>query len=333
MVVHRGGLLALLHTLPIAAAAADHDQSAFPESPLLGFLELQAGPRGAPRRIVFASTPLGEMNSALFDLLRGRHLLGACMDRTVLGPGALQTRGWQRNASTAALPARQPLPELWEQQQTLAAARESLDASLAAQSVLLTLQGGRPFGISLVLQGLATDVDQPRADGVVVVGLGSVVQGQHVLAEMYDAAQRKRPRNVCGVHVVESGILLLPEDPEDPSDEKPPLSLLPTLDTDGNNERISLPLGRPVASLHRHQQLSSAEPRDVYHYQVETDGVPLGHQLLLGALSHDSGQPTLLLSYAARNPQPSALPAQRPARPLLDGAHGPAQVRVCHRRL
>ena len=113
------------------------------------------------------------------------------------------------------------------------------------------------------------------------------------------------------MHIVESGELLLPSDPEDPTPPQPPLAALsrhleqadglPDLDADANFERIALPLGRPMASLHRMQQASSSELREVYHYQVQTDGLPRGQKLLLGALSHDSGQPSLLLSYTNGN--------------------------------
>ena len=100
--------------------------------------------------------------------------------------------------------------------------------------------------------------------------------------------------------------MLLPADPEDPGSRSSLAAwtgepLLPQLNSDANSERISLPLGRPMASLHRMQQPSSPEPREVYHYQVRTDGLAKGQKLLLGALSHDSGQPTLLLSYTGAN--------------------------------
>lgn len=95
---------------------------------------------------------------------------------------------------------------------------------------------------------------------------------------------------------------MLPADPEDPKPPRPPLAawrggVLPFLE-DANNERLVLPLGRPMASLHRVLQATTMEPREVYHYQVQTDRLPRGQKLLLGALSHDSGQPTLLLSYS-----------------------------------
>ena len=62
---------------------------------------------------------------------------------------------------------------------------------------------------------------------------------------------------------------------------------------------IHLPLGRPIASIHRHLQLASSEPREVYHYQVSTAGLQRGQKMLLGSLSHDAGQPALLISYSS----------------------------------
>ena len=86
--------------------------------------------------------------------------------------------------------------------------------------------------------------------------------------------------------------------PEEPPDTSP-LPLLPSLEEDGNLERIHLPLGRPIASIHCHLQLASSEPREVYHYQVSTAGLQRGQKMLLGSLSHDAGQPALLLSYSS----------------------------------
>ena len=89
--------------------------------------------------------------------------------------------------------------------------------------------------------------------------------------------------------------------PEEPPDTSP-LPLLPSLEEDGNLERIHLPLGRPIASIHRHLQLASSEPREVYHYQISTAGLQRGQKkkmMLLGSLSHDAGQPALLLSYSS----------------------------------
>ena len=89
--------------------------------------------------------------------------------------------------------------------------------------------------------------------------------------------------------------------PEEPPDTSP-LPLLPSLEEDGNLERIHLPLGRPIASIHCHLQLASSEPREVYHYQISTAGLQRGQKkkmMLLGSLSHDAGQPALLLSYSS----------------------------------
>ena len=89
--------------------------------------------------------------------------------------------------------------------------------------------------------------------------------------------------------------------PEEPPDTSP-LPLLPSLEEDGNLERIHLPLGRPIASIHRHLQLASSEPREVYHYQVSKAGLQRGQKkkmMLLGSLSHDAGQPALLLSFSS----------------------------------
>ena len=57
-----------------------------------------------------------------------------------------------------------------------------------------------------------------------------------------------------------------------------------------------------IASIHRHLQLASSEPREVYHYQISTAGLQRGQKkkmMLLGSLSHDAGQPALLLSYSS----------------------------------
>ncbi len=299
-------------------------------APRLGFLELQAGTRGGPRRVVFAVPALEGVQRPLFELLRGRELLGLCMDRThgSDSPAALSTRFWRRNG-TVALP---PLTgssgssiSMWpqvEQQRLQARERERDDARAVAQSLLLMLhedvKDPDPLEPQLPSPQQPSEIGQPpsggphwaRTAGLMLarhewdpgqrhVAVAEVVQGHDVLKDMHEAAQRKRKGGSCGVRIVESGELLLPDEPEEPSEASAPLPLLPALDGDANVERIVLPLGRPVASLHRHLQPSSSEPREVYHYQVATAGLPRGQKVLLGALSHDSGQPALLLSYSS----------------------------------
>lgn len=304
-----GGILLLVLGLEVLTGRSPPPSSsavAPPSAPpqvRLGFIELQAGSRGAPRRVVFASPPSQEVQRPVFELLRGRGLLGMCMDRTSLGAGGLATRHWRKNL-TMSLPSAQPAAEaeLWQEQRQLAAVREAEEETQTAQSVLLGLRGTDVAGISVVRHDTEVALERVHeGDGPPHVGMGQVVQGQKVVAEMHEAAQRKQKSGPsgCGVTIVESGELLLPEDPEDPSGEQPSLPLLPLLDNDANNERVVLPLGRPIASLHRHQQLTSSEPRDVYHYQVDVSGIQRGQKILLGALSHDAGQPSLLLSYAS----------------------------------
>ena len=293
-------------------------------APRLGFLELQAGTRGGPRRVVFAVPALEGVQRPLFELLRGRELLGLCMDRAhgSESPAALSTRFWRRNG-TVALPllAAGSTRESWppvEQQRLQAREREKADARVVAQSLLLTLHEDGDGAVNPLDPQLPTpqeEVDSAQSRRALTSGLmlarhdwdpaqrhvavAEVVQGHDVLKDMHDAAQRKRKSGSCSVRIVESGELLVPDEPEEPSEASSPLPLLPSLDGDANVERVVLPLGRPVASLHRHLQLTSSEPREVYHYQVATAGLPRGQKVLLGALSHDSGQPVLLLSYSS----------------------------------
>ena len=309
-------------------------------SPRLGFLELQAGTRGGPRRVVFAAPAIEGVQRPLFELLRGRGLLGLCMDRTYGADQALATRQslWRRNVTVAVPPASADESgtsstwQLVETQRRLAREREKEDAGAIAQTLLLTLheeEEGDEAPPAAVAAKAAEDTGSPaaaatadrapeshgalrwgRTSGLMLarhdveppsplLAVAEVVQGHDVLREMHEAAQRKRKGGSCGVRIVESGELLLPDEPEEPSEAASPLPLLPSLDGDANLERVVLPLGRPVASLHRHLQLGSAEPREVYHYQVATAGLPRGQKILLGALSHDAGQPALLLSYSS----------------------------------
>jgi len=237
-------------------------------------------------------------------------------------PAALSTRFWRRNG-TVALPllAAGSTRESWppvEQQRLQAREREKADARVVAQSLLLTLHEDGDGAVNPLDPQLPTpqeEVDSAQSRRALTSGLmlarhdwdpaqrhvavAEVVQGHDVLKDMHDAAQRKRKSGSCSVRIVESGELLVPDEPEEPSEASSPLPLLPSLDGDANVERVVLPLGRPVASLHRHLQLTSSEPREVYHYQVATAGLPRGQKVLLGALSHDSGQPVLLLSYSS----------------------------------
>ena len=48
-------------------------------SPRLGFLELQYT-RGGPRRVVFSAPAVAGVQQPLFELLRGRDLLGLCKE-------------------------------------------------------------------------------------------------------------------------------------------------------------------------------------------------------------------------------------------------------------
>ena len=294
----------------------------------LAFLELQAGARGAPRRIVFAAPTLDGV--PLLSLFRGRKLLGLCMDQTVHGAGSLATRDWYAN-TTIELPATSlPLPPEVQKQRVMAEAVQEEDAQQEAQTLMLRLRGVRVGGggtdddddddpaVHATAAGLVIarhDVKLPAGDGgsggsrgsgggdggsTAYVGVAQVVSGQHVLKEMSDAALRKRKRGGgCGVHIVESGELMLPADPEDTTDRMPALHPLPALEGNGNLERVALPLGRPITTLHRHVQLTSSELREAYHFQADTLGLQRGQKLVLGLLSHDGGQPALLLSYAS----------------------------------
>lgn len=288
----------------------------------LAFLELQAGPRAVPRRLVFAAPALGGVQQPLFDLLLSRALIGACIDRTTLGHGGIGTRAWRRNISCPAslngsvdaaafwAPRLASADPQWEALRRAATAREISSASGAgntsrpAKLLLLQLKGADGgeglAGLSIVHANHTSLAEVPYA------GAAALVSGHQALSDIYESVSRRRSSKPCGVHITESGELLLPRDAADPASALRPLApaLLPALDEEASlNERLVLPLSRPITLLHTFHSdgggSSDEVPndRDVYQYQVSTAGLPRGQKLLLGVLAHDNGQPALLLSY------------------------------------
>lgn len=288
----------------------------------LAFLELQAGPRAVPRRLVFAAPALGGVQQPLFDLLLSRALIGACIDRTTLGHGGLGTRAWRRNISCPAslngsvdaaefwAPRLASADPQWEALRRAAIASEissaggAGNASRPANLLLLQLKGadggGGLAGLSIVHANHTSLAEAPHA------GAAALVSGHQALLDIYESVSRRRFSKLCGVHIAESGELLLPSEAADPASALRPLApdLLPALDDEApSDERLVLPLSRPITLLHTfHSDGEGSDAgvsidRDVYQYQVSTAGLPRGQKLLLGVLAHDNGQPALLLSY------------------------------------
>ena len=278
-----------------------------PQGVRLGFIELQAGGRAIPHRLVFATPPFAGVQRRLLELLRSRALLGICVDRITLGHGALTTRAWRRNLSVT-FPLEQPQqPDDWVRLRTAAIAREAIDPTSPAKIMLINLRGGEIGGkiggeiggeIGREIGGFSflhqNSTHLVEGD---YLSVGVLVDGERALVDMYDAAVRRRNGKLCAVHIVESGELLLPRDPTDAASvASSPLPLLPSYDA--HAERVVLPLNRPINALHTVNGSNPESQRESYHYQVLTEGLLRGQKLLVGALSHDNGQPGLLMSYS-----------------------------------
>ena len=335
-------LLLLTASVTLAGGGAARAESVTrPAGVRLAFIELQAGGRSTPssprRRLIFAVPPLSGLQEPLFDLLLSRALLGACIDRSVLGRAGLGTRPLRREVAFPAASAlatagpdggsqtasewwapRLAAPEpQWESLRHATLAREAGspvdDAGNATQPAMMlffhlrSAEGGLA-GASVAHANLsASELDEARPG----VGIGALIAGHRELADLQHSLLSRRSTKPCGAHIAETGELIVPADPVDPSSKPRSFaSLLPSREELEDEPRLALPLGRPITTHHVFSPASAADWRkaapdalhaqadsDVYQFQVATAGVPRGQKLLLGVLAHDNGQPALLLSY------------------------------------
>lgn len=161
----------------------------------LGIIDVQAGSRGAPQRIVFAVPSFWGVQAQFFDLLLGRALLGVCVDRTMRSRAGLRTRALRRNATVTLATDREKPPEVWDALVQAANDREAASSEAQAQVVVLFLRGKNVSGIGFVHTDDLDDIEEPFISGAVVIS------GHRFITEMYEAAQKRRSSGKqCMVH-------------------------------------------------------------------------------------------------------------------------------------
>ena len=224
----------------------------------LGFIDLQAGSRGAPQRVIFSVPPQQGVQRPLFDLLLGRALLGVCVDRTRLTRPGLATRPLRRNA-TVSLPTQQPLPEVWDLFRKLAIEHEKSISGSPALALLLQLRGRNLSGVSFAHMDSLPEIEVP------FIGAAAVIEGHRAISDMHEVAQKRRANGkqctvsesslrgekLCGGAAVGRGGVVALEALSSPSTHFPhyqfPLYAPPPL---AGAARVQRPY-RPSAGTHR----------------------------------------------------------------------------------